>query len=281
MSTHYMIVSNPPHGSADAAKAAVYFGLTAAEARMKMNFPAPEIWLTDSDRQGMAGAQASLAECGVNTVLLEGEDLLKVPHQNIVSTFSMGDSQLVMQTAEGEKAVDCDSAIHGVFCKPATDVFMGTRKGANLAGDLGRPSSSVMLDRLSHTSSGAQAESVKTGIVAFLDLYASADGEDRRFSFVAGTTDFSALQSVGRDPLYAFVVDCERHFSSISLDRRLENVRVRARAVVGKPIPGEEQRKLFSFGSMALAKLLDEISPDLHELTQNELGSRLSYLMKQ
>lgn len=275
-----MVVSNPPHASADAAKAAVYFGLAAAEARMKLNFPAPEIWLTDSDRQGMADAQAALAQCGVNTVLLEGGDLLKVPHQDIVSSFSLEDSQLVMQTAEGEIAVDCGAVQHGVFCKPATDVFMGTHKGASLAGDLGRSSSSVMIDRLSHTSSAGRAESAKTGTVAFLDLYASADAQ-RRFSFVAGTTDFAALQSAGRDPLYAFVVDCERRFPSISLDRRLENVRVRARVVVGKPLPAQEQRKLFSFGSIALAKLLDEISPDLHELTQNELGSRLSYLMKQ
>jgi hypothetical protein len=122
-------------------------------------------------------------------------------------------------------------------------------------------------------------ESDKGASAGFLDLYVTPDGEDRRFSFVAGTTDFSALESVGRDPLYAFVVDCEGRFSALSLDRRLENVRVRARAVVGQPLPGQEKRKLFSFGSMALAKLLDDISPDLHELTQNELGSRLSYLM--
>jgi hypothetical protein len=95
-----------------------------------------------------------------------------------------------------------------------------------------------------------------------------------------GKTDFSSLPSAGRDPLHALVAACERSFSALILDRRLENVRVRARAVVGQPLAGEEQRKLFSFGSLALAKLLDEISSDLHDLTQNELGSRLSYLMK-
>jgi len=279
MNTNYLVVSNPPHPSADAAKAAVYFGLTAAEARMKINFPAPEIWLTDSDQQVMADVQSSLADCGVNTIVLQGDDLLRVPRQTVVTSLSSGGPQLTVHTGEGEMGLNYSALVYGVYCKPAADVFMGAHKGANIAGDLGRPSSSVMLDRLSHTSSSMQRETEKAGSAAFLDLYVTLDGEDRRFSFVAGTTDFSALESVGRDPLYAFVVDCERRFSALSLDRRLENVRVRARAVVGQTLPGQEQRKLFSFGSMALAKLLDDISPDLHELTQNELGSRLSYLM--
>ncbi len=176
--------------------------------------------------------------------------------------------------------MEYDAPIAGVYCKPAADVFMEGHKGANLAGDWGRPSSSVMLDRMSRSGSTGASRSEKVAGEAFLDLFTSQDGEDRRLSLVMGKTDFSSLPSAGRDPLHALVAACERSFSALILDRRLENVRVRARAVVGQPLAGEEQRKLFSFGSLALAKLLDEISSDLHDLTQNELGSRLSYLMK-
>jgi hypothetical protein len=280
MSIHFLVISNPPHGSVDAAKAAVYFDMTPAEARMKMNFAAPEVWFTDSDQERMVDVQSSLAGCGVNTVVLEGQDLLAVPEQYVVQSFSMGDSQIVAKTGEGEFTVDYAAPVAGVYCKPAANVFMGGHKGSNLAGDWGRPSSSVMLDRMSRSSSSSESESESAGSAAFLDLYTSLDGEDRRFSFIAGATDFSSLESVGRDPVHALVAMCERSLSALSLDRRLENVRVRARAVVGQPLPGEEQRKLFSFGSLALAKLLDDISPELHDLTQNELGSRLSYLMK-
>jgi hypothetical protein len=281
MSEHFLVVSNPPHAWADAAKAASHFGMTAAEARMKMNFPAPEIWFTDSERERMTEMQSSLASCSVNTVVLAGQDLLAVPEQSVVQSFSMDESGITIRAGEREFNADYGADVAGVYCKPAADVFMGGHKGANLAGDWGRPSSSVMLDRMSRSSSSGAGKERSAESVAFLDLYTSVDGEDRRFSFVAGTTDFSSLPSVGRDSVHALVTECERSFSSLSLDRRLENVRVRARAVVGQPLPGQEQRKLFSFGSLALAKLLDEISPELHELTQNELGSRLSYLMRQ
>jgi hypothetical protein len=281
MSTQFLVVSNPPHRTVDAATAAVHFGLTPAEARMKTNFPAPEIWLAGSVRERMEEAQSSLADCGVNTVVVAGQDLVTVPDRNVVQSFSMEDSRIVMSTAEGEFTVDYDAPVAGVYCKPAVDVFMGRHRGANLAGDLGRPSSSVMLDRMSTYGSSGAIQPEKPAAEAFLDLFASLDGGDRRWSLVAGTTDFSSLQSVARDPLHALVAECVRSLSALSLDRRLENVRVRERVVVGQLSPGEELRKLFSFGSLALAKLLDEISPDLHDLTQGELGSRLSYLMNQ
>ncbi len=279
MNTHFLVVSNPPHKWGDATRAAPHLGMTAAEARMKMNFSAPEIWFTDTGRERMVEMQKSLAECGVNTVVLEGQDLLSVPDKNTAQSFSATDSHIAIKGDGGEFTVAYDAPVSGVYCKPAADVFMDTRKGANLAGDWGRPSSSVMLDRMSRSSSAGTGREKNGENASFLDLYTSLDGNARRFSFIAGITDFSSLESVGRDPLHALVAEFESRFSDLSLDRRLENVRVRARAVVGQALPGEEQRKLFSFGSLALAKLLDDISPELHELTQNELGSRLSYLM--
>ena len=49
MPAPYLLLSNPPHGEIDVALIAGSFGLTAAEARMRANFPAPEIWFADTD----------------------------------------------------------------------------------------------------------------------------------------------------------------------------------------------------------------------------------------
>jgi hypothetical protein len=48
--------------------------------------------------------------------------------------------------------------------------------------------------------------------------------------------------------------------------------------MVGKPKPGTPERKGFSYATEALAKLLESISPDLKDLSQFELCSRLVYL---
>ncbi|UCD24292.1 MAG: hypothetical protein JSW51_14935 [Gemmatimonadota bacterium] len=279
MSSHYLVVSNPPHGSADAAEAAVHLGMTPAEARMKINFCAPEIWFTDSDREPMTEMQSVLAKCGVSTMVLTGQDLLTVPKKYVVESFAFGDSQMVAKADGAELTLGYDAPIMAVYCKPAAEVFTGGGKRSELV-DWGRPSSSVMLDRMSHTSSSGESKPESTSGEAFLDFYLALESGDRRVSFMLEETDFSSLPIVGRYPLQALVAECERRFPALTFDRRLENVRVRSRAVIGQPIPFEEKRKLFSFGSLALAKLLTDIAPELAELTQNELGSRLSYLMR-
>ena len=40
-------------------------------------------------------------------------------------------------------------------------------------------------------------------------------------------------------------------------------------------------RKLFSFGTLLLRQVLESISPELRDIPQYELGSRLAYLMSQ
>lgn len=280
MSIHYLVVSNPPHGSVDAAKAAAHFGLTPAEARMKANFAAPEIWFAGSDRAKMEEAESSMADCGMHTVLLDGRELSTVPDRAVVNSFAIEGSRMVINTDDGENILDCAAPVTGVYCKPAADVSSGRPQRGNLSSDFGRRSSSVMLDRISGTRSSTATGKEDEPSEKFLDLFTSLGGTERRLSFVAGETDFSSLNSPARDPLHALVAECERSLSALSLDRRLENVRVRARVTIRDGLaPPAEQRKLYSFGSLTLAKLLAEMSPALHDLSQNELGSRLSYLM--
>jgi hypothetical protein len=59
----------------------------------------------------------------------------------------------------------------------------------------------------------------------------------------------------------------------------MEDVRPRHRLTVGGAGVEHEGRKLYSFGTRSLRDLLGSTSPDLADITQFELGSRLSYVM--
>ncbi len=136
-----------------------------------------------------------------------------------------------------------------------------------------------MMDRLSGAAAAGSITAEREA-TAFLDLYGSFGGEERRVSFVDRATDFSGLVSRTRDVLTSIVAECERRFASLEIDRRLENIRPRQSATVAGPHSGHEKRKLFAYGTVALSQLLEAISPELKDLTQYELGSRLSFLME-
>jgi len=277
MSAYTLVVSHPPHAGVDPAVTAQYFGLTPAEARMKANFPAPEIWFADPDQKKMEETASALRERGVSSVVLAGEDLLRVPPRTLVTSFTFGDSELVAQSEGSELTIAYDTSVAGVFAKPPSGVEQSRRKVGSLASNLGRPSTSVMIDRLSGT---ATAGSIEPETTAFLDLYGSFGGEERRVSLVERATDFSGLALKAHDVLTSTVAECERRFASLETDRRLENIRPRQSAMVAGPHSGQEKRKLFAYGTVALSQLLEAISPELKDLTQYELGSRLSFLMK-
>ncbi len=279
MSVYTLVVSNPPHAGVDPAVTARYFGLTPAEARMKTNFPAPEIWFADADQKKMEETASALRERGVSSVVLAGEDLLHVPAQRLVTSFTFGDSELVARSEGSELTIAYDTSFAGVFGKPPSGVTQSRRKTGSLASDLGRPSASVMMDRLSGTAATGSITGERE-TTAFLDLYGSFGGEERRVSFVDRATDFSGLVSRTRDVLTSIVAECERRFASLEIDRRLENIRPRQSATVAGPHSGQEKRKLFAYGTVALSQLLEAISPELKDLTQYELGSRLSFLME-
>ena len=279
MNTYTLVVSNPPHAGVDPAVTAHYFGLTPAEARMKTNFPAPEIWFADADQKKMEETASALRERGVSSVVLAGEDLLRVPARTLVTSFTFGDSELVAQSEGSELTIAYDTSFAGVFAKPPSGVTQSPRKVGSLASDLGRPSTSVMMDRLSGAAAAGSITAEREA-TAFLDLYGSFGGEERRVSFVDRATDFSGLVSRTRDVLTSIVAECERRFASLEIDRRLENIRPRQSATVAGPHSGQEKRKLFAYGTVALSQLLEAISPELKDLTQYELGSRLSFLME-
>ena len=65
----------------------------------------------------------------------------------------------------------------------------------------------------------------------------------------------------------------------LHLDTRLENVRPRQRFIMGEAGFDPDQRKRYSFGTLLLCHILDSISPELRDVPQYELGSRLGYAL--
>jgi hypothetical protein len=79
MPEQYLTVSNPPHKSLDPASAARALNMTVAEARMKYNFPAPEVWFTHADLAAAQQSARTLVNAGLGITLVPGSVLSKVP----------------------------------------------------------------------------------------------------------------------------------------------------------------------------------------------------------
>ncbi|NNG14844.1 MAG: hypothetical protein HKM89_00095 [Gemmatimonadales bacterium] len=272
-----LVVSNPPHAEVDAVKAAEVLQLAPAEARIKANYPAPEIWLAASSRDQLDAASKQLGEAGLNTSTLAATDLLGVPKQARATNFEFTDTHLAATVDSAVLELPYDLPGQLIYCKPPDKLADGRTKSTT-ASWVGKPSSSAMLGALS-AAPKMESEADESEL-AFLDLFALVGGEERRITFVEGTVDFAT-----RDPqqirarLAKFVKDCENRFTHITCDRRMENLRVRRRTMVSTLDEMADRRKLLSYGSRALHMLLEGVSTDLTGVTQSELCARLSYLM--
>ncbi len=287
MEAYTLVVSNPPHNEVNARQAAPCFGLPPAEARMKANYPAPEIWLADTDKSKMEEEAQALREAGLNVVVVAGEELANFPPQVKVKSFSFADSHLLVSVEDSDVELAYDAAITAVFCKPREQtveerhsiassgsvgfgrrVFM-TRTRASMTGLEGRSS-------MAGSGAGDQTES------AFLDIYASGDGGLKRISVIQDVVDFSGLGELklarATDNLVMFVAEFVDRFTQATVDRRMEKARVRKAQLVRKATPQYGHRRGFSYATESLSKLLESVSPELKRLSQFELGSRLAYL---
>jgi hypothetical protein len=281
MATQYLVVSNPPHDSVDPRATARCFGLSPAEAKMKSNFRAPEIWLADADRSALERNMDELRAAGARVQLLDGAVLVEVPAQVAASSFCFTDAGFIATADDGQVEIPYDARVCAVFCRPPAGVSMEPRKTMSMADTIGRGSTSVMLSRGVGTAASL-AETLERS--TFVDLYATFGDEVQRISVAQDIVDFSGLgprkQPNAAANMTAFIEECEERFPQISVDRRLVDVLPRRRIMVGAAHTHEhEDRRLYSFGTRALSSLLESISPRLKDLTQYELGSRLSYVM--
>ncbi len=116
----------------------------------------------------------------------------------------------------------------------------------------------------------------------FLDLYLTGGDSLRRIGFVQYGLDFSGLGDLmlarASDNMVMLVAECDDRFCETEFDRRPVQMHPRKRLVVGRGMPGDAARKGFSFATTALSSLLESVAPELKDLNQFELASRLCFL---
>lgn len=264
MQPQILVVSDPPHGAVDFDLAASTLGLAIDVARLKVGFPAPEV-LSASNQYRANEVADALTDAGLSVRVFDCALLARVPWGTPVSTFAFDDEGLRVRAGGEETEIAAEEPVLAVYCEPPVGFqapFSRRTKGAS-------PGLSF-------------AEEVEW--MPRLDLYFEHDGVLDRVTLVQGVTDFSGLGDArGEDDLAsvrAAVAECERRFADLRLDARLEHVRPRQRFVMGETGFDIDLRKLYSFGTLLLRQVLDSVSPELRDLPQYELGSRMSCVLK-
>ncbi len=99
-----------------------------------------------------------------------------------------------------------------------------------------------------------------------------------RLPIVEGATKVTGLPQdvAGPSGLFKVVTECEARFHGLQCDHRLVGIRTRLLQVAAPA--GSSRRAGFSFATTALADLLASVSPELGDISQVDLSSRLAYL---
>ncbi len=292
VAAYTLIVSNPPHGEVDPARAAPGLGLSPAEIRMKANYPVPEIWLAANEAVTMEETVAELAAAGLNVAIVPGDALGALPPREEVQSFVFSDAGFVAAVEGAEVAIPYDASATAVYCTPRQPSGLDPAHtgGSGITEGLTRRSSAVFMTRdslvgfggLGGRSSAVGRAGGGVGESSFLDVYFTDGGTARRLTVLQNSVDFGGLGKLAlpnaTTNMEMLVQEFEERLTNGSVDRRLVNMQPRQRPMVGRPAPEHPERKGFSFATEALNRLLESISPDLKEASQFELSSRLAFL---
>ena len=268
MSDTYLVLSNPPHGDVDDQRVAQAFGFTAIDARMRMHFPAPEIWFADEDLASLKRVATALQSAGTNVRIIKGSLLSLVPAPDDLRSFSLDGDQFVGDLEGGGSCtVPYSGHMAMVSCRPQTDAAPGTEPRA-------RRASGEIRDNLSARSGfGPSPHEDSIGEAAtdeaFLDMYFVSQSRVQRATVRPAKVDFSGLGGqLKPDPADNQVELLNRlrdRFRRTDLDERLMDV----------PIP-----KPSLVSGKALQAILESIDPALKSLPTIDLQSRLAFLSR-
>ena len=277
MSARHLLISNPPHGDVNALEAASHFGLTAAEVGMKANYGLSEIWFADEDEAKLQEVADALEAAGLNVILVPGGDLIEIPGQTPAESFAFTDEGLQVDLADPTQTVAYDAPVIAVYGRPRVDMQEGKTPARSIASQVSSWGRAGV-----RRPSSPDAVVGGVGVSPFLDLYTRSDTGLLRISIVQEVTSFSQLPdnpSHGLSTMRNLVAECENRFENAYVDRRLVDMGLRgiARVVTGAS-PDDPVRTGFSYATEALAELLGSLSPDLKDLHQTDLSSRLAYL---
>lgn len=245
-----LVVSDPPHGEVKTAAAAEILGLAAEEARLKVAFCAPEV-LAASDPDRATEVAISLKAAGLNVGMRDGGDVARLPWPTLVSSFEFGDHALRVGVESGPLEIPYEEPVLGVYCEPP-DEFVPPADWS------GPPPHGTVL------TGPAAADALEW--VPHLDLWVQLDGALHRVA-------------IEGPAMIAMVSECRARFPRLELDARLQGVRPRRRFVPGDRGFDPDMRKRYAFGTLLLRHVLESISPEIRDVTQYELGSRLAFVL--
>ncbi len=275
MPAPYLLLSNPPHGEIDAALIASSFGFTAAEARMRANFPAPEIWFADTDLDALKRTGGALMKGGAKVRIIKGSMLSVIPPPDHMASFAFQPERFDVQLRS-------DSSFSTAY--DARLIIVSSRPKANPTIAIERPK-----PQLSHSSSPKLRDRSSTGGTAttdphddatarvdgysgeidpwFLDLYFIVQSKVRRLRARTGKVDYSGLgtdlKPVAKQNHAEFLNRIKTQFAKAAFDERLVDVPPpRPSMVSGKGLP----------------VILESIDPALKNLKMEDLQSRLVFL---
>lgn len=277
MSATYLIVSNPPHRDIDPQVIADAFGFTAAEARMRLNFPAPEIWFADGDVAALKQTGEVLMKGGANLRIIKGSMLAAIPTADLLVSFAFEGDRFVAQCkGAGEFTAAYDARLYIVSSRPRANPTLGIDRPKP---QLGHISSRQLRDRFGvmgivSDETPRNAEIDATGAHDamdpwFLDLFFIIQSAVTRIRAWAGSVDYSGLgpsrQPLAKQNQAALANELKTRFARAVFDDRLEDMPVpKPSAISGKGLPA----------------LLESIDASLKGVSVGDVQSRLAFLSR-
>jgi hypothetical protein len=241
-------------------------GLDVQAMRLKIGFPAPEV-LAATDPEPAREMADRLHATGLRVASFDGSELSALPWPELVSSFYFDEDALTARVGDEAVVVPYDAPVTIVYYKPPPD-FQGPGEDAVSA---------------ARTAGRGRVLAEAIQFMAGADVYVPHAAGMRRVCFVSGPTDFGGLgERQGSGPaqnLELMVAELSRRFENGVVDTRLENVRPRRKFAMGDDSFDLDMRKLFSFGTLLLRQALMAVDPELGDLPQYELGSRVACVL--
>ena len=293
MADTQLIVSNPPHGDVDTATVAPLLDCSTAEARIKVNFPAPEIWAVEAEKSTAGEATKRLLDAGARVAWIPGSVLAAAPRASIGSAIAIENDQVVITTRTGELIVNSGDQVVVVVGEPVQqdsrpssetasiltqkvrgrgavrNMPLATGVATGVAGVAGYKAVSK-LDKIAEEARDAAETRLSdkrtaTPTELFLDIYAFSKDGWQSARIAPSLTDFSGLgdrkQPTAKANIGAIVDVLKAHFGA-RVDERLMKVSYKTSIVSG----------------MAVNQVLGAISEDIASLSMLEIGSQLAFL---
>ncbi len=240
MPVPYLLVSNPPHGDVDAKIVAEAFELSAAEARMRTNFPSPEIWFADEDVDALKKTGGAMMKAGAKVRIIKGSMLRAIPRADQMTSFAFGPDRFTAKLHSSDE-----------FTAPYNTRLVIVSSKGNLDDAMARDSGmAAIIDD-----------------AWFLDLYFVVQSKVQRLRAWSGGTDYAGLETelkpVAHQNHSAFLNQLRQRFPQAAVDERL----------VDTPSP-----KQSAISGKGLPAVLESIHPDLKDVVMGDLQSRLVFL---